>query len=378
MFYKSLRNLLFTFLSLLIFCSCEKKEILIGFSGQLTGINSDLGIHGRNGVTLAIEEINTSGGIRGKKIKLLIKDDEGKPEKAVQSDRELIDEGVTAIIGHMTSSQTMAALPEIEKSDIVLLSPTTSTPLLSGKKDMFFRVQGSSEQSAYALGKFASSNFEMSSFLVLKTDDNKNFTEPYHNNFLKGFKEKKIIINQLVLPAETEKIKNAISLAFDEIDYEGILIITSARRTALIIQYLYSMDKKPNIFISSWGATEALIRHGGKAVENAYLAKTGFTDVKTKDYVQFIEKFTNRFGKTPSFSAEQGYIAVKILAHALKQTNGKKEGLDTALINIKKFKTFQGDLTIDEFGDAILPVSILKIENAKFKKILEIKPKGNI
>ncbi|MDY0362701.1 MAG: ABC transporter substrate-binding protein [Desulforegulaceae bacterium] len=377
MFYKHLKPFIFILISLFILCSCEKKEILIGFSGELTGINSDLGIHGRNGAALAIEEINNSGGINGKKLSLLVKDDEGKPEKAKQTDKELIKEGVTAIIGHMTSSQTMAALPEIEKSDVILLSPTTSTPLLSEKKDKFFRIQGSSEFSACALGSFASQNFDIKNFLILKTEDNKNFTEPYQKNFLKCFAKNNTPITHKTIPLEIEQVKDFLINIYSKKDYQGILIITSARRTTVIAQVLYQMEKKPLLFISSWGATEALVRHGGKSVENAYLAKTGFTEKTRKDYKNFLEKYIARFGKVPSFSAEQGYLSVKILALALEKTKGKKQGLENAITNIKNYNSFQGNLTIDEFGDTILPVSIVQVKNGKLDKILEIEPKRN-
>lgn len=375
MFFKSFNIQLLIFFSLIIFCSCEKKEILIGFSGQLTGINSDLGIHGRNGVILAVDEINDSGGINGKKIRLIIKDDKGTPEQAKLADKELIEQNVSAIIGHMTSSQTMAALPVIEKSNIILLSPTTSTPLLSGKNDKFFRVQGSSEFSACALGSFASQNFTLTNFLIIKTQDNKDFIEPYQKNFLKCFANYHSNIDEITLPCETEKIIHTLPDTFSKKEYHGVLIITSARRTALILQILSNLQKKPFVFISSWGATEALIRHGGKSVENSFLAKTGFTNKKRDDFKQFYKKYTDKFGKTPSFSAEQGYITVKVLAKALKDK--KEKQLENEMIKIINFDTFLGNLTINEFGDPVLPISIIEIKNGKFEKILEIEPKRN-
>ncbi|MFQ3548041.1 MAG: ABC transporter substrate-binding protein, partial [Termitinemataceae bacterium] len=69
------------FLSFLI-GSCSPRPIKVGFIGGLSGFNSDLGIAGRNGATLAIEAINTSGGIRGKKLQLIVKDDQQNPETA--------------------------------------------------------------------------------------------------------------------------------------------------------------------------------------------------------------------------------------------------------------------------------------------------------
>jgi branched-chain amino acid transport system substrate-binding protein len=374
MLLKRQRPLLFFLFFILIFVSCEKKEILIGFSGQLTGINSDLGIHARNGAVLAVEEINSTGGVYQKKIKLIIKDDEGTPQKAKQADMELIEEKVVAIIGHMTSSQTMAALPVIEKSDIILLSPTASSPKFSDKKDKFFRVQGSSEFSARALGKFASQNFKLKNLLIIKQQGNNDFTAPYEKHFLKGFQNNDILLHKVFISGQIEEIREKIPKILSEKNYDAILLIASSRVCAAVIQISSHTKIKPIMFTSSWSATESLIRHGGRFVEETYLAKTGFTDKEKKDYKKFVETYMNRFGYKPSFAAEQGYNCIKILEQALKKTKGKKQGLEKALTKIKNFNTFQGQLTINKFGDAVMPVSILKIKNSQFEKILEINP----
>ncbi|MGM0611741.1 MAG: ABC transporter substrate-binding protein, partial [Thermodesulfobacteriota bacterium] len=66
--------LLFSCVFFLFACG-ERNKILVGFSGPLTGKYSDLGVQGRNGVTLAIEEINAQGGLNGRKLELIPKDD---------------------------------------------------------------------------------------------------------------------------------------------------------------------------------------------------------------------------------------------------------------------------------------------------------------
>lgn len=120
---------LMIFLLLLALSACsDSSPILIGFSGQLTGKIADIGVPARNGVQLAVETINAAGGINGRKLKLIIKDDGNTPEQAIRVDQELINAGVIAVIGHFTSTQTMAALPLFNKNKVVLLSPTTSTP----------------------------------------------------------------------------------------------------------------------------------------------------------------------------------------------------------------------------------------------------------
>jgi branched-chain amino acid transport system substrate-binding protein len=86
--------------------AADKNAYKIGFVGGLTGKSSDLGIQGRNSVMLAVEEINSQGGINGRPLQLITKDDKQDPQTALKVDRELIDEGVITIIGHMTSTMS--------------------------------------------------------------------------------------------------------------------------------------------------------------------------------------------------------------------------------------------------------------------------------
>ena len=74
---------------------CENTQpIKVGFVGGLTGRHSDLGITGRDGVIFAVEEINRAGGLNGRSVVLVIRDDKQDPEVARQVDKELIEENV--------------------------------------------------------------------------------------------------------------------------------------------------------------------------------------------------------------------------------------------------------------------------------------------
>ena len=83
------------------FGSGGKPPVKLGFVGGLTGKLSDMGTAVRNGVILAVEEANKEGGINGRQIVLITRDDKNDPEIALAVDRELINEGVVAIIGHI-------------------------------------------------------------------------------------------------------------------------------------------------------------------------------------------------------------------------------------------------------------------------------------
>jgi branched-chain amino acid transport system substrate-binding protein len=116
----------------------KNEPIIIGFSAQLTGGQAELGVQERNGVQLAVEKINESGGIAGREISLIIHDDLGIPKEAESGDGELIKQGVIAIIGHATSAQTLAGLKVTNPANVIMIAPTVSTPELSGLDDYFF------------------------------------------------------------------------------------------------------------------------------------------------------------------------------------------------------------------------------------------------
>ena len=151
--YKKSKNRLTVVLGFLLFCiaapffitTCAPdKPILLGFVGGLSGRVADLGISGRNGATLAVENINSTGGVNGRKVKLVVMDDKQDGEVAKQVVKELIDQGVAAIIGHMTSSMSMQTVPIVNEKKVIMMSPTTTTTYLSGKDDYFpspFKLQ---------------------------------------------------------------------------------------------------------------------------------------------------------------------------------------------------------------------------------------------
>ncbi len=97
---------LFTlFLAFLGSCSCDlDKAIKIGFVGSITGKNSDLGVAERDAVQLAVENVNSSGGINGRMLSLIVRDDAFTPERAAEAVESLAREKVAAIIGPTGSS----------------------------------------------------------------------------------------------------------------------------------------------------------------------------------------------------------------------------------------------------------------------------------
>ena len=102
----------------------SQKEILIGEYGSLTGGIATFGISTKNGSELAFQEVNARGGVLGKQIKLLVEDDQSKPEEAGTVVTKLINQnGVSAVLGHVASSHSLAAGPICQSNQIPMISP---------------------------------------------------------------------------------------------------------------------------------------------------------------------------------------------------------------------------------------------------------------
>ena len=168
-----MKKLLIFFAIIALMAGCKTKdEIRIGFSGPLTGKNSDLGIDGR-------------GGINDRLVKLYTSDDKGDTKAAVTGDQALIKQGVIAIIGHMTSSMTLAAMEIVNQKKIVMISPTTSTDLLNGIDDYVIRIVGSTTIEAKNLAEQAYKKLNIKKVGFIYDKANEGYTKSWVENFIK-------------------------------------------------------------------------------------------------------------------------------------------------------------------------------------------------
>ncbi len=149
-----MRTLTKTFVLLILLCtfaimtlsspSCSKKpetkEIKIGAVLPLTGSEGIWGENAKMGIEIALAEINSSGGVKGKSVRLIYEDSQSLPSNAVSALQKLIStDKVCVVIGDIASSSVLAMAPIVEKEHVVLLSPGASNPDISKSGDYIFR-----------------------------------------------------------------------------------------------------------------------------------------------------------------------------------------------------------------------------------------------
>jgi branched-chain amino acid transport system substrate-binding protein len=331
--------------------SCQKQEkIRLGFVGGLTGRNGDLGTAGRDGSLLAVEAINASGGIGGKRIELVIRDDKSDPEEAKKVVNELVSKKVAAIVGPMTSVVAVATIPIIDAARMLMLSPTVSSNDLTGKDDFFIRLNLNSDTAA-ATADLMIGRLKIKNAALVYDVSNRSYT----GSLAEAFKIRFAALGGTIAIEQTFNAKEqtdllALARQVAARKPRAVFIIAGAIDSAMICQQLKKIGVSAPFFIAEWASTNEFLKAGGKAVAGTYSLQHFNGNSVHPPFVQFKQNFSKRFGDSPSFAATYSYEAVSIIAAALRKDPDPTHLKDT-VIGIGRFDGLLGSFFIDRYGD---------------------------
>jgi len=364
---KRIRSLLVlvAFGILLAGCS-ERKPLKIGFVGPLTGRNADLGIAGRDAVMLAVERINDAGGINGRQVQLIIRDDRQDPATAVEVDQELIADGVVVIIGHMTSAMSVAAVPTVNGAQVLMVSPTTSSNELTGLDDHFLRVYPPNSSVARRLAAHARNRLGLKRMAIVYDLANRGHTQGWSSHFRAAFEAMggRIAVTSTF---DSGQRTSFLKLARDIIKQEpdGIFFIANALDTATFCQQLRKLGSRIPVVVSEWSTTDELITHGGSAVEGVSFLQNFDRFSVSRPYLDFKQVYQQRLGREPTFASFFAYEAAQVVFAGLAQSSDP-ERLKSFIISQGKFSGLQGDFVIDRYGDAERLQLLMVVKNGRF------------
>jgi branched-chain amino acid transport system substrate-binding protein len=370
--WKPVFNILI-FILILIQPSCgNSTPVLIGLSVELTGPHSSLGIDARDAAQLAVDTINAEGGVAGRPIELVVRDEAGDPDRALSVDLELIDLGVVAIIGHITSQQTAAVFQEINQIDILLISPTSSSPQFNDQDDNFFRLMPSNIYDGIALARYIFHETPVRQIVGVYDIRNRAFAESMWNAIQSEFTalggDARLDFTFTSGEDDLLELMKEVKLA----EPEGIVFIATGVDTALMVQYGHQLEIPTQYFSSTWAQTSELIHKGGNAIEGLVLVAVYNPNNKDGAFLDFSQAFEERYQRPPGLSAPYSYESVLVLAKALEHTGGEKQGLRQEIKNIKGMEGVIGPITFNQHGDVLRDVYIVIVNDSRFETISTI------
>lgn len=360
------RLLLIAFILAFAFACVKKGEetIKIGIAGPMTGDQAKMGMDFRNAVTLAVEEWNNKGGVLGKKIELIIGDDQRDPKQAVAIANKFVTQGVKGVIGHFNSSCSIPASDIYNRANIPMITPASTNPQLTEKGYYgVFRVCGRDDQQGKVAADFVTMQLKIKKLAIIhdKTtygqglaDEFKKFIGDkaevvYYGGIIQGDKDFKSVLIAI------KDVKPEF-IFFGGIYPEGGLLVKQAREIGL---------KSP--FMSGDGVIDPkFIEIAGKeAVEGTYLTFSPDPN-NIPSAKAFIEQYKKRFGEVGPYSI-YAYDAINIMLKAIeaaKTTDGKAI-MD--MLHSMEFSGALGNIKFDSKGDVtIAPYVVWITKDGKF------------
>ncbi|WP_270791350.1 ABC transporter substrate-binding protein [Enterococcus avium] len=349
--------------------SDDAKTIKIGGNFELSGAVAAYGEAENEGVKLAVEEINKDGGIDGKKIEYVSKDNKSDNNEAASVAANLTTKDeVVAIVGPATSGATKATLPNLTKAKTPAVTPSGTDDAITVQKgkvqDYIFRSCFQDSFQGIVLAKYADENLKADKAVIL--GDN---SSDYASGLKKAFKEtyKGEIVAEENFTAGDKDFQAMLTKIKDK-DFNVIYIPGYYTEAGLIIKQAREMGiEQPIIGADGFGDEKLIETAGASNVKNVYYTGHFSTKAPATDKVEpFVAAFEKKYGKQPSSFNALAYDSVYMIKQAIED-KGKAtpEAINKGLANLKDFEGVTGKITMDKEHNPVKSAVVLGLTDGK-------------
>jgi len=351
------------------------KPLVIGEYGSLTGSTATFGISARNGIDLAVEEVNAAGGVLGRPVKVIVEDDAGKPEEAAAAVTKLVNQDrVIAVVGEVASTRSLAGARVCQPAGVPMVTPASTNPQVTEVGDFVFRTCFIDPFQGTVMAKFARDHLKVERVAILR-DIKNDYSVGLADFFKKTFAELggKLVGDESYSEGDTDfraqltnlKATNPQALFVPGYYTEVGLIARQAREKGLTV---------PLMGGDGWDSPK-LAEIAGDAVNGCYFSNH-YTVESTEPRVQeFVKSYKAKYNEVPDAMAALGYDAAKILFNALATAGSTDaKAIRDALAATKDFTGVTGTITIDKDRNAVKPAVVLEMKGGKQTYVTTVEP----
>jgi len=341
-------------------------KLRIGCITILTGEGATYGKETKQGIDLAIEEVNESGILGNRKIEVIYEDSRLDAKTGTQAINKLINVDRTPIIiGAFSSRVTLAIAPIAERAKTVLLSASATADAIKDAGDYIFRIVPPNRTQGTKAAEFALDGLGKETVAVYHVNDE--YGVSLAAEFRKAYEGMggKILFYEAFTPGSRDfrstlqKIKTVRpAIIYFPAQYaEAGLILRQSRELGLDATFIggdgsYSPD---------------LLKIAGDAAEGSYytMMAMGF-GVSDDEISAFRRKFKEKYDEDATVYAAYAYDAAKIVGYVLSKAEYNADSIKNQLYELKDFKGVTGLTTFDRFGEVDKEYFIYVVENGEF------------
>jgi branched-chain amino acid transport system substrate-binding protein len=354
----------------------EKGPIVIGSIGSLTGSEASFGISVRDGVLLAVEEVNAAGGVKGRRVEVLAYDTQGKLEESVSAaQRMLSKDQVAVIIGDMSSTHTLAIADLAQAARVPIVTPSSTHPDITKKGDYIFRACFIDPFQGLVMARFVRDHLKLDRISILQ-----DVKSAYSLGLSEAFNQAFTRLGGTIVSVET--------YSKGDTDFRAPLLkVKKARPQALYLPGFYSEVgliarqarevglTMPLLGGDAWDSERLFELAGNAALEGSYYSTHYSQDNPTPELQRVAPAYRARYGRELDAAAVLGYDAAKVTLAAMQRAESLTgPAIRDAIAKTKDLPGITGNLTLDAERNPVKPAVILKIRGGKSEFVTAVTP----
>ena len=345
--------------------SADGTTFKIGGIGPLTGDQASYGTSVKNGAQIAVDEINEAGGANGMQLELIFEDDECDEEKSVNAYNTLMDQGVGAIVGAVTSGCSIAVSAVSEADGILQITPSGSAAECTNGSNSF-RICFTDPLQGETMAQYITDKGYKNVAIIYNNGDE--YSKGIHDAFVAKFTElggsvatdESFTTGDVDFNTQLTKVKSSgADCIFLPIYYSDVAYITDQAATLGINLPYFGCDGWDGIIKQLNGDTTNI---------NGATFLTPFISTDSDPKIQqFVEKYKTSYNAEPDQFAADGYDAVYAIKLAIEQAGGdtSNEALIAAMTQIT-VDGLTGEMTFNENGEPNKSAKVAVIQDGAY------------
>jgi branched-chain amino acid transport system substrate-binding protein len=327
----------------------EPTTVQIGAVLPLTGSSAVYGEPIRNGIQLAFDEAVEAG--YPFPVELEILDSRSDPEAAAEATEMLFSNEALAVIGGVTSDEALKVVEVADRYDHIVISPSASSPELTGISKNFFRVFPSDFLDGTAMGNFSTQKLAQQSVVIIAAES------LYGRGSQQVFKDEferygGVVLEVIEYPKGTADFSGLVGRAVS-LNPDAVYLADFAGEISAAVKELRKHNFEGRILTTHAFAAPEVLAEAGEAAEGVYLTQPRFEANSEEPHVQhFVKDYKAAYGHAPDLYAAHGYDAMLVVLESLRgakrpSTNEFRKGLR----GLRDFPGVTGNIQFDEKGD---------------------------
>ena len=330
----------------------SRGPIVIGLAGPFS---QPRGVSMQHAADLAVKEINARGGIRGWPLALRIMDDSARPEVAIRIAQQLADDpAVVAVVGHLTSSASLAAgrVYGEARRPLAMISPSASSPDLSGVNPYIFRVCPTDLSHGAQLARYARQLLHAQRIGLIYLDDD--YGRGLRLSFAAEFKRLggEIVEADPMLSA-TSTLEPYLSRLRQQGGVDALMLATDRIGAELALR---EMGRLGVHWMTLGGDALSGIEKSGPLAEGVRMSVAYLADQTGERNAQFVAAYARAYpGERPDHRGASAYDIVQLLASVLTESGTDRRAIRDRLARVggdlPAFEGVTGRIAFDAHGD---------------------------